>query len=99
MILALYIIGAIVFVISIIAGFSSGSFIGFSVAMAGGIASAAIFFALARIIENQENIIYKLNYKDEIERKSSTQEKKTCSKCSYKYDYDYSYCPHCSHRE
>lgn len=99
MIAALYIVGVVVIISSVIVGFSSGSFLGFIIAVAGGIGSAIIFFALARILENQGNIIYKLDRQEEIERKSRTQEKRICPKCNYIYDGDYTSCPHCGHRE
>ena len=100
MILALYIIGAVAFVISMIAGFSSGSFVGFLITVVGGVSSAIILFALAKILENQENILYKLTYNEEVNRKFFIpQEKKVCTKCNYKYDSDYSSCPHCGHRD
>lgn len=79
MILALYIIGAVAFIISVAAGFSSGSLIGFFISVAGGISSAIILFALARILENQENILYRLQYQEEIDRRFRRQEKKECS--------------------
>lgn len=100
MILALYVIGAAAFVISVAAGFLSGSFVGFFIAIAGGTLSAIILFALAKILENQENILYKLAYQEEVNTKAFIQqEKKICSKCNYKYDNDYSSCPHCGHRD
>ena len=50
MLTLLYSIGAIVLIISIIAGIYSGAFMGFLISVAGGIASAIIFFALAKIL-------------------------------------------------
>ena len=99
MIIALYVIGAIAFIISVITGFLSGSFWGFIIAVAGGIISAIVFFALANILEKQESILDKLQYLEEKEWKNKNVEKKTCLKCNYKYDTDYSSCPHCGSRE
>ena len=99
MILALYGIGAIVFIISIIVGFLSGSFFQFLIVTLGGISSAIIFFALAKILDNQESILFKLEHQDEIFRKSFIQPKIVCPKCNYKYDNDYTSCPHCGYRE
>ncbi len=98
MILALYIIGAVVFIISVVAGFSSGSLTGFIIYVGGGISSAIILFALARILENQENILYKLKYQEEVQRRPQRQEK-VCSKCDYKYDGECNSCPHCGYRD
>jgi len=94
---ALYIIGIIVFVISVVAGLFSGSFTSFIVALGGGITSAVTFFALAKILENQENILYKLN--SDLATRSDLLAKKICQKCNYKYEGDYSSCPHCGYRE
>jgi len=95
----LYIIGVVAFVISLVAGFSSGSLLGFFISIVGGTSSAVILFALAKIIENQENILYKLQYQEEMNRKSGNKDKKVCPKCNYKYDNDYNSCPHCGHRD
>lgn len=95
----LYIIGGIIIIISIIGGFMSGSFLGFLLAVASGGITAIIFFALAKIIENQENIIYKLDKQEENIRKSLVQEKVVCPKCNYEHASDYSSCPHCGYRE
>jgi large conductance mechanosensitive channel len=99
MISALYFVGAIVFIISVIAGFLSGSFWGFVIAVVGGIASTIIFFALANILEKQNSILYRLQNLEEKELKNKNIEKKICLKCNYKYDTDYSSCPHCGYRE
>jgi uncharacterized paraquat-inducible protein A len=96
--LALYVIGAIVFIISIIAGFLSG-LLGVLIGIAGGISAAIIFFALAKIIENQETILYKLVCQEEAYRKSCNKEKKVCPKCNYEYENDYTSCPRCGYRD
>jgi uncharacterized paraquat-inducible protein A len=98
MIFALYIAGAVILIISIIAGFSSGSMMGFLVAIAGGVSSALIFFALAKILDNQESILFRL-YQREGEGKYRVLEKTACPKCSYEYDSERNSCPHCGHRE
>lgn len=98
MTLILYIIGAVVFIVSVIAGFSFDSFSGILISLVCGLSSAMIFFALARIIENQENILYKLTYQENEIRKSLIV-KKICQKCDYTYDSDYSSCPHCGNKD
>lgn len=97
MVTALYVIGAIVLIIAVVAGFSSGSFWGFLAVIAGGLSSAIILFALAKILENQYEILNKLYHQGSIANR--TFEKKVCLKCNYKYDIDYSSCPHCGHKE
>lgn len=99
MTIALYIVGAVGFIISIVAGFSSGSFMGFLISIAGGISSAIIFFALARITELQESILNKLEYQEEATRRFQRDGKKVCPNCNNKYDEDCNSCPFCGHRE
>ena len=98
MISVLYIIGLIVFIISIVVGFSSGSILGFLIALRSGISSAIIFFAVAKILENQENILFKLENQEEMYKKSFIQPKIACPKCNYECDNDYTSCPHCGYR-
>ncbi|MDK2903415.1 MAG: hypothetical protein PWQ93_1334 [Clostridiales bacterium] len=93
---ALYLIGAIVFIINLIIGFTAGSFGGFVTSVANGILSAIILFALAKILDNQDTIIYMLASE---KRKKYPNEKKTCPKCGYEYDSDFSSCPHCGYRD
>ena len=54
MITLLYIIGVMILVVSGIVGVYSGSFIEFLISIAGGSVATIIFFALAKILENQE---------------------------------------------
>jgi DNA-directed RNA polymerase subunit RPC12/RpoP len=99
LIAVLYVIGAIVILISIIVGFLSGSFIHFLIPVVGGIFSGIIFFALAQILDNQESILLKLEQQEAKFRKAFPIPKIECPKCNYKYDSDYTSCPHCGHRE
>ncbi|MBH1939673.1 hypothetical protein I5677_02045 [Mobilitalea sibirica] len=99
MIILLYITGAIAFVISIIIGFITGSFWGFVLSVTGGVASAILFFALAFILEKQENVLSILEKQEEADRKIINQEKMVCTKCNYKYAMDYTSCPHCGNKD
>lgn len=72
---------------------------GFMISIAGGISSAIIFFALARIIELQENILNKLVYQEGAVRKSQRDEKRVCPSCNNKYDDECNSCPYCGHRD
>lgn len=99
MVLILYIIGVIVFIASVVAGFLSGSFIGFIAFVCGGISTAIIFLALRKILENQQAILDKIQYHGDMSKKLQNQKKKTCTKCNYKYDFDYNSCPHCGKRD
>ena len=96
MLTLLYSIGAIVLIISIIAGIYSGAFMGFLISVAGGIASAIIFFALAKILENQEAILHKLIHQEEIQRKHHKQEKKCEGNGNMILILA---CPHCGYRD
>ena len=93
----LWFCGIFTMIIALIVGIASGSFIGAIFGIIGGITSGIIFFALAFILENQEDIIYKLNKLEEINKK--TRDKLTCNHCNHTYDDDYSSCPKCGHRE
>lgn len=100
MIAALYIIGVIAIIISAVAGFLSGTVLGFLISVGGGISSAVVLFALVRILENQEDIFYMLQQNQEIvARKFKSQGMKVCSKCNYKYESDSTSCPHCGYRD
>ena len=99
MILGLHVIGAIVILISIILGFLANSFIQFLIFVVGGIFLAVIFFALARITDNQQIILYKLDSQEKIFREYFPKQKIECPKCNYKYDNDYTSCPHCGYRK
>lgn len=59
------------------------------------IISAILIVALAIILSNQEDILYKLEQQEERLRKLSNNEKKVCTKCNYSYDIDYKSCPNC----
>ena len=96
MVIVLGIIGALILVVSLIAGFVSGSFWGFIFSLTGGIAGSMIFFALAMILDNQERIMSQL-------QPPSTQlkhlvGKDTCTRCEKEYEKDRTSCPHCAFR-
>jgi uncharacterized paraquat-inducible protein A len=99
MITALYFIGAIIFIISVTAGIFSGSIMVFLTSVVSGVSSAVVLFALAKILENQENILYRLESQEELQRRVQRQEKKVCSKCNNTYESDYNSCPRCGNRE
>ena len=99
MILVLYIIGAVSFIISLVASFSSGSLMEFFILIAGGIASSIIFFALARVLEFQEKIFTKLEHQEEATKRSQSHKKRLCPKCNCEYDEECNSCPHCGYRD
>lgn len=90
----LFVIGIIIIFIAVIFGFLSGSFMGFLAAAGSGIVSAAIFFALARILENQELILIHIQWLDKPSKVQNT-----CPRCDRKYDGEMHSCPHCGYKE
>jgi len=93
------IIGLGVIVFSLMGGIMTGSLLGFIAVALGGFATSMIFFALSRIIENQNIIINKLDYQYSQELKARNIDKKLCTKCNKTYDVDYTSCPHCGNRD
>ena len=89
----LVIIGIFTLVASFIIGLMSGSGFGFILALVGGITSSMIFFALYKILENQEQIMNQLFHQSTQTRKQVA--KKTCPKCENKHDGDMTSCPNC----
>ena len=96
---ALFFIGMIVLVISIVTGFLLGTFFGFSISLLSGIVSCMIFFALAHILNNQQSILFKLQQLEEIYNKQMKQENKQCSNCNYEYGVTLNSCPNCGARD
>ncbi len=93
MILILIIIGIATIIIGTVLGFLSGSAVGFIVALGSSIVSAVIFFALAKVLENQDTIM-SMMYELKKELKNPSKEV-ICAKCAKTYTSEYSYCPHC----
>ncbi|MDP4092866.1 MAG: hypothetical protein Q8920_05845 [Bacillota bacterium] len=60
MVLFLQIISLLIILSALIAGMTTASFSGFLLYLAGGILCSAVFFALSRILEKQEAILYNL---------------------------------------
>ncbi|MDI3508905.1 MAG: hypothetical protein PWP48_578 [Clostridiales bacterium] len=83
----LYIIGAIIFIINLVTGFTTGPFGGFVISVANGILLAIIPFALAKILDKQDTIIYMLASE---KHEKYSKEKKTCPRCGYEYNVDFS---------
>lgn len=95
MISGLIFCGVILIILGIIVGFLSGGL--FFIPIALGVIFSMIFFALASILDRQEDILLKLyeleqNQKDPIS-------KKTCGNCGYVHTSDLKSCPNCGNRE
>lgn len=95
----LYLIALAVLLFAGIAGIISGSITGFLTAVGGGITSAAVFFALAKILDNQEKLMHQLRWMEGRWQEEKTAMKKACPKCNRMYDGDMNSCPHCGYRE
>lgn len=95
---ALYIIGVIILILSIIGAFSAGGFLNFLIVLFGGITSAVIMFAIAKILENQEEIKHRVDIYMSNNAKL-THAKKKCGRCEKEYDTDLRSCPFCGNRE
>ncbi len=95
---ALYIIGIIILILSIIGAFSAGGFLNFLLVMFGGLTSAVIMFAIAKILENQEEIKYRVDLYAQNNVKRNFPKKK-CGRCEKEYDNDLRSCPFCGNRE
>nr|WP_144928186.1 hypothetical protein [Paenibacillus bovis] len=102
MVTALYVLGIIVIVVGVISGLFTNSILGLLIAIFGSIVSAITLFALAKVLENQNTIIFKLNKQVEfVEHQESKRKKqmKNCPKCKYEYEEDRSSCPYCGYRD
>lgn len=94
----LNICGTFVIIIGIITGFLSGSFLGFIFTVIGSIISSILFFALAKISDMQETIMYRLMTIEPKNRDLKYDEKMVCVRCDYKYNASMSSCPNCGSR-
>ena len=92
----LYIIGVIALIACFILGVISGGILVGIIIVIGGIPVAIIFFALAKILDNQEKIMLMLNSESTQKKKLIPQ--KQCEKCEKMHDGDATSCPHCGHK-
>jgi len=68
----LHIVGVATMVVGFFVGIFTYNFIGFIVSFAGGFAGGLVYFTLAKIVENQEKIIDKLNGTPDLAAKDSS---------------------------
>jgi hypothetical protein len=94
----LYGVGAMVIVISLIVGCLQETFLGFVLSVVSGLSSSAVFFALGKILDNQESILLRLGHFEGYGKRNKNLPKTTCPKCSREHDEDYTSCPYCGHR-
>ncbi|GKX29853.1 hypothetical protein SH1V18_23330 [Vallitalea longa] len=96
--IVLYVVGIIVLIISFITGFRSDQLLLFIIS---GFLSSIIFFALGKIIDNQEEIKYYIKVNMESPKKSylSKSDKKVCSSCHNEYDVHQKSCPYCGNKD
>lgn len=96
MITALYAAGIIIIIVGIILGINTGTFWGFIIFTLSLLISSIVYFALARILENQSDIYDKIQ--SLVENTKKTVEKLVCSECGKNYDSDFSSCPYCGNK-
>lgn len=96
-IFGLYIVGIVVMIVGIITGIFSGSFIGFLMSVFGSIVLSIILFALAQIINNQEDLFDQLKEQELTISRIVPKNKKVnkCSNCKSEYDIKMNSCPYC----
>ena len=89
-------VGIIVVTVSLIVGFSTGSFLKFiSIGTFGG-RIALILFLLNLLLHNQKMILAKLNKHEEMVKK--LRNNIDCPNCHYKFNDMLTSCPHCGYR-
>lgn len=96
--IALAVIGVIVLVSGIAVGIQSGSFPGFLTSLLNSAAGAAVLFALAKVLGNQDELSERLAKLEHTVK--NPPETITCAKCGTSYQSDdFSYCPHCGAKQ
>lgn len=97
---ALRIIGGCILALSAISGFMTGGVVGILGGLLGGAIAAITFFALAQILEGQDEIKYEIaELRTHTKAVSNTiNGVPPCPKCGKDYDSELSSCPHCGYR-
>lgn len=95
---ALYIFGIIGVIVGLVVGVLSESFWIFLLAFGGGVIIAIIQFALAKVMERQETILYHLQQQGEFLRKQFGKDVEECPNCQYEFDARLSSCPRCGRK-
>ncbi len=95
--IVLYVVGSIIIFIHFIMSIKTGSFYGFVAVNATGFATALIFFALGKILKNQEDISLDIHIasNNHTPINSYQGDVKRCNHCNKMYDPSFSFCPHC----
>ncbi|QUI22514.1 hypothetical protein HZI73_09465 [Vallitalea pronyensis] len=100
MAILLYGVGGIIIVAHFIMGIQTGSLTAFLAVNATGFAKALIFFALGKILINQEDIRADLRIVENNQRPVNVSHAlNTCNHCHKKYDSALVSCPYCGYRE
>ncbi|WP_243300210.1 TVP38/TMEM64 family protein [Bacillus litorisediminis] len=91
--------GTFVIVIGFISGIISGSFLGFIFGVIGSVVSSILFFALAKISDVQETILFQLQTNNHSSEQLYKKEaNKVCVNCDYRFNSTMSSCPNCGYR-
>jgi len=84
----------------LITGIATEGWISFIIWVSAGIIGSSIFFGIAKIIDNQEVIIEKLNNTLGVKTQGGKlYAYKKCTKCNNKIEESYTSCPKCANRE
>jgi hypothetical protein len=94
MVTILYVAGILTLIIGIIVGIMSGG--GFALIILGSAIGSLIFFGLAKTLENQAEILWKLQSILEQTQKPIVYQ--ACNKCGRDYDKDMASCPYCGNK-
>ncbi|WP_100404891.1 hypothetical protein [Bacillus solitudinis] len=97
--IALFLIGILTIFLAIIFAFFTHTGGEFFLVIIGGVSTSFIFFALAKIIDNQETTIHHIQQQLIQSKNLHTAEKISCENCKRDYDHDFTSCPHCGFRE
>ncbi len=92
----LFFVGIITIIAGVVGGFIAGTAGGVVLGLVTGIVASLIYFALAKILENQDAILYEL--RNTRQQNNIQKTKKTCEKCGKEHDVDVKSCPHCGYR-
>lgn len=92
----LYVTGLLLLGIGVVGGLATAGFFGLIAGLLGSGVLSLLFFAAARILENQEYIVKKLH---DIQNKQQMDINTViCEKCQKTYTGDYSSCPYCGYK-
>lgn len=100
----LKIIGILTAIVTVIAGIvgavESDSLLVFTICLISGIIQAIVYYAMARVLENQEEMQWRLRNMELLlqSQNKETTEKRKCPCCGRSYEIDRDSCPYCGYK-